>query len=109
MTSNVGSQYVEDWTDPVRSDKMMEELRDFKPEFLNRIDDIVFHSLGRRDRQHRGPAVRAAAQAARERGLGSSCAGGAHCSRPGLRPGYGARPLKRALMRYVQDPWRNAC
>src|SRR6188472_371579 len=49
MTSNVGSQFLEDWTDLGARDKVMGELRrSFRPEFLNRVDDIVFfHRLGR--------------------------------------------------------------
>ncbi|HEY7371610.1 MAG TPA: ATP-dependent chaperone ClpB, partial [Polyangia bacterium] len=43
MTSNIGSQFLEDWTDLGARDKVMAELRRaFRPEFLNRIDDIVF-------------------------------------------------------------------
>ena len=51
MTSNVGSQFLEDWTDLGARDKVMAELRRaFRPEFLNRIDDIVFfHRLGRNE------------------------------------------------------------
>jgi ATP-dependent Clp protease ATP-binding subunit ClpB len=49
MTSNIGSQFLEDWTDLTARDKVMGELRRaFRPEFLNRVDDIVFfHRLGR--------------------------------------------------------------
>ena len=88
----------------------MDELRrTFRPEFLNRVDDIViFHQLGRDgDRPHRRPAAGAAAQAA------ARARAGARARRPrrapssadrGYDPQYGARPLKRAIMRYVQDP-----
>ena len=90
MTSNVGSQFLEDWTDLGARDKVMAELRRaFRPEFLNRIDDIVFfHRLGReRDRQHRRPPVRAAPQAAaRARPRRRAVARGAHLAgRPRLR------------------------
>ena len=86
MTSNVGSQYLHDWTNLEAKDRVMEELRrTFRPEFLNRIDDIViFHPLGRNgDRQHRRHPAGAPAQAA-----------------------AGARPRPRALARGAQLPGR---
>src|SRR3954471_20291337 len=109
MTSNVGSQFLEDWTDLGGRDKVMAELRRaFRPEFLNRIDDIVFfHRLGRNvidsivDLQF--ARLR---KLLRDRGLDVELAPEARTwlGDRGYDPQYGARPLKRALMRYVQDP-----
>jgi ATP-dependent Clp protease ATP-binding subunit ClpB len=107
MTSNVGSQFLqgEDY-DP---EGAMAALRaHFRPEFLNRVDDIiVFHSLSRDDlkqivdiqteRLRRMLADRQIslrlAEAARE-----------FIAENGYDPAYGARPIKRTLQRLVADP-----
>jgi ATP-dependent Clp protease ATP-binding subunit ClpB len=109
MTSNVGSQFLEDWTDLGARDKVMGELRRaFRPEFLNRIDDIVFfHRLGRNEIDSivdlQFGRLR---KLLRERGLDVELTPEARTwlGDRGYDPQYGARPLKRALMRYVQDP-----
>jgi ATP-dependent Clp protease ATP-binding subunit ClpB len=109
MTSNVGSQYLEDWTDLGARDKVMAELRRaFRPEFLNRIDDIVFfHRLGRNEIDSIVDLQFARLRKLlRERGLDVELTPEARTTLGdrGYDPQYGARPLKRALMRYVQDP-----
>jgi ATP-dependent Clp protease ATP-binding subunit ClpB len=109
MTSNVGSQFLEDWTDLGARDKVMAELRrSFRPEFLNRIDDIVFfHRLGRNEIDSivdlQFGRLR---KLLRDRGLDVELTpeGRTWLGDRGYDPQYGARPLKRALMRYVQDP-----
>jgi len=109
MTSNVGSQFLEDWTDLGARDKVMAELRrSFRPEFLNRIDDIVFfHRLGRNEIDSivdlQFGRLR---KLLRDRGLDVELTPEARTflGDRGYDPQYGARPLKRALMRYVQDP-----
>ena len=112
MTSNVGSHLVGDggdWdTKEVRA-RVQEELRrTFRPEFLNRIDDIVvFHKLGRGEI---GRIVDLQLGRLRkllaERGLQIelSPAAATFLGDRGYDPTYGARPLKRAIMRYIQDP-----
>jgi ATP-dependent Clp protease ATP-binding subunit ClpB len=109
MTSNVGSQFLEDWTDLGARDKVMAELRrSFRPEFLNRIDDIVFfHRLGRNEIDSIVDLQFARLRKLlRERGLDVELTPEARTwlGDRGYDPQYGARPLKRALMRYVQDP-----
>jgi ATP-dependent Clp protease ATP-binding subunit ClpB len=109
MTSNVGSQFLEDWTDLGARDKVMAELRRaFRPEFLNRIDDIVFfHRLGRNEIDSIVDLQFARLrQLLRDRGLDVELSPEARTwlGDRGYDPQYGARPLKRALMRYVQDP-----
>ena len=109
MTSNVGSQFLEDWTDLGARDKVMAELRRaFRPEFLNRIDDIVFfHRLGRNEIDSIVDLQFARLRKLlRERGLDVELTPEARTwlGDRGYDPQYGARPLKRALMRYVQDP-----
>jgi ATP-dependent Clp protease ATP-binding subunit ClpB len=109
MTSNVGSQFLEDWTDLGARDKVMAELRrSFRPEFLNRIDDIVFfHRLGRNEIDSIVDLQFARLRKLlRERDLDVELSPEARTwlGDRGYDPQYGARPLKRALMRYVQDP-----
>ena len=116
MTSNIGSQFIqaaEDLDSPEVKRNIDAALRaQFKPEFLNRVDDIiVFHRLGR---EHLGRIVQI--QLARlhklltdqklklelsERALDLLC-------EEGYDPAFGARPLKRAIQRLVQDPLASA-
>lgn len=110
MTSNVGSQWLlESDLSPAEQEKRVEaELHGrFKPEFLNRIDEIVhFQKLGREELkrivdiqisnlQHRLD----------ERGitLELSDAAKTFLANVGFDDSFGARPLKRAVQRYVQD------
>jgi ATP-dependent Clp protease ATP-binding subunit ClpB len=109
MTSNLGSQHLADWTDLGAKDKVMDELRrTFRPEFLNRIDDIViFHSLGRNEIDSIVDLQLARLRKLlRERDLNLELSPEARTflADQGYDPQYGARPLKRALVRYVQDP-----
>jgi ATP-dependent Clp protease ATP-binding subunit ClpB len=89
--------------------RVMEGLRNsFKPEFLNRIDEIIiFNNL---DREHIKRIVDIQVQflaaRLRERKLDIELTDAAKellCER-GYDPAYGARPLKRAIQKYVQDP-----
>jgi ATP-dependent Clp protease ATP-binding subunit ClpB len=80
----------------------------FKPEFLNRIDEIVvFHRL---DERHIEQIVSLQVDLLRarlaERGLGLELTQAAleHIARVGYDPDYGARPLKRVLQREIADP-----
>ncbi len=109
MTSNVGSQYLHDWTNLEAKDRVMEELRrSFRPEFLNRIDDIViFHPLGRNEIDtivdvQLGRLRKLLRD--RELDLELSPEARSFLADQGYDPQYGARPLKRALVRFVQDP-----
>jgi ATP-dependent Clp protease ATP-binding subunit ClpB len=109
MTSNVGSQYLQDWTDLSAKDRVMEELRrSFRPEFLNRIDDIVmFHPLGRSEIDSIVDLQLARIRkllAERDVNLELTPEARTFLADQGYAPAYGARPLKRALVRYVQDP-----
>src|SRR5262249_18727348 len=112
MTSNVGSQLVTDpagWDREDFRDLVTAELRrTFRPEFLNRVDDIViFHSLGRADIDRIVDLqLERLRKLLRERELELELTPDARTflADKGYDPVYGARPLKRALMRYVQDP-----
>ncbi len=109
MTSNVGSQYLQDWTNLEAKDRVMEELRrSFRPEFLNRIDDIViFHPLGRNEIDTIVDIqLGRLRKLLRDRDLDLELSPEARSflADQGYDPQYGARPLKRALVRLVQDP-----
>jgi len=116
MTSNVGSQHirdVEDLTAPDVKRQIEEALRaTFKPEFLNRIDDIiVFHKLGPAElRVIVDIQLQRFAKllAARELSLELTPAATAFLCERGYDPAYGARPLKRAIQKYLQDPLARA-
>jgi ATP-dependent Clp protease ATP-binding subunit ClpB len=113
MTSNVGSQYIleragtEDWAG-VEQWVMSELRRQFRPEFLNRIDDIVvFRPLTqeelRRIVELQLGRVRAML-AERDITLELTTEAERLIATSGYDPAFGARPLKRALQRLVQNP-----
>ncbi|HVR61131.1 MAG TPA: ATP-dependent chaperone ClpB [Polyangia bacterium] len=112
MTSNVGSHLVGeagDWDQESVQSRVMEELRrTFRPEFLNRVDDIVvFHKLGRAEIDRIVDLqLERLRKLLRERDLQIELSNDARAflADRGYDPAYGARPLKRALQRYVQDP-----
>ena len=112
MTSNVGSQYIldaagQDWA--VIETQVTHQLRSvFKPEFLNRVDDvIVFRPLGETEIARIvdlqiGHLERLLAD--RKLTLEVTDEARRFVAHEGYDPAYGARPLKRALQRLVQDP-----
>ncbi len=107
MTSNVGSHLLVDG-EPT-TEQLNEELRrTFRPEFLNRIDEIVtFHRLGRPDLDRIVDLqMERFSKLLRDRDLSIELAPEARVflGDKGYDPTYGARPLKRAIMRFVQDP-----
>ena len=111
MTSNIGSQFINDpaMTDEQRHDAAMAALRqNFPPEFLNRVDDIiVFHSLSRADlAQIIQVQLKRLRKILAGQGLNLELtdAAVAFLAEKGYDPAYGARPLKRAIQQYVQDP-----
>jgi ATP-dependent Clp protease ATP-binding subunit ClpB len=110
MTSNIGSQFLAEGIDEdIAEDRVLGALRDhFRPEFLNRVDEVVvFSRLGREQlaeivelqvaRLRRRLAVRGVdlelTEAARDL-----------LSREGYDPAYGARPLKRLVQRRIENP-----
>jgi ATP-dependent Clp protease ATP-binding subunit ClpB len=109
MTSNIGSHYIMELGIEAAQNKVMEALRQhFSPEFLNRVDDIVvFHSLSRDDLARivdiqlewlRGLLSE------RKLTLALTDAARGFLADRGYDPVFGARPLKRAIQRYLQDP-----
>jgi ATP-dependent Clp protease ATP-binding subunit ClpB len=111
MTSNVGSQWIQDPTlsDEERRERTMDALREtFKPEFLNRIDDIIiFHALTMADIE-RIIDIQLGLIRKRllERKLTLELTEGAkhYIAQAGYSPIYGARPLKRVLQKQILDP-----
>jgi ATP-dependent Clp protease ATP-binding subunit ClpB len=117
MTSNVGSQYIHEYQQGMKSPAQEEQMRKmveqelhskFRPEFLNRIDDvIIFHAL---ELQHIKRIIeiqiRGLAKTIADRGLTLEMSDAAkeHVAREGYDPAFGARPLKRALQREIIDP-----
>jgi ATP-dependent Clp protease ATP-binding subunit ClpB len=109
MTSNVGSHWIKELGFEAAKDKMMSELdRSFRPEFLNRIDEVIlFHALTLEDLvQIVDIQLRHLRDLLSERGLGLevSQAVRRHLAERGFDPVYGARPLKRVIQRELQDP-----
>jgi len=113
LTSNLGSQFLTSLGDgeDVASvePQVMEIVRaHFRPEFLNRLDEIVlFHRLGQSEM---APIVDiqvarvARLLADRKIAIDLTPAARDWLGRVGYDPVYGARPLKRAVQRYLQDP-----
>src|SRR5262249_26850553 len=116
MTSNVGSQRILDYRggfDGVGYERMkdavLEELRrEFRPEFLNRVDEIiVFHALSE---EHLKQIVEIQLHRLRQRleerhiALQLTDAARELIVRTGYDPSYGARPLKRALQKRIETP-----
>ncbi|MGI8789320.1 MAG: ATP-dependent chaperone ClpB [Actinomycetota bacterium] len=111
MTSNLGSQWILSATEsePQIEDRVLQTVRDhFKPEFLNRVDElIVFHRL---DREHLARIVELqldilqARLGARNIELQVTEDSRTYLARKGYDPAYGARPLKRLLQKEILDP-----
>jgi len=112
MTSNLGSQYILDMSDqdPGKMEQLIQQaLREhFRPEFLNRVDEIViFRPLTREDlRAIVDLTVEGLRRmlADREIGLKLTDAARDALAEEGYDPNFGARPLKRTLQRRVQNP-----
>ncbi len=112
MTSNLGSQQIQSMAGKsyeVIKDVVMEELKQtLRPEFLNRIDEVVvFHGL---DAQHIESIARiqltrlADRLEKQEMQLEVTDAALAEIARVGFDPVFGARPLKRAIQQQIENP-----
>lgn len=108
MTSNLGTELWEGGKDVAREDIYRVLQAHFRPEFLNRVDEIViFHPLTREDlAEIVGIQLRHVSELMEERGylLEVSEAAREYLSEVGYDPDFGARPLKRAIQRELQDP-----
>ena len=116
MTSNLGSHEIHQLSSDPKTDNpelikatvMAEVKRHFRPEFINRIDEIVvFHALSA---QHIAGIARIQfgglekRLAEREMSLAITDAALAEIARVGFDPQYGARPLKRAIQQRIENP-----
>ncbi|HEV7428495.1 MAG TPA: AAA family ATPase, partial [Thermoanaerobaculia bacterium] len=117
MTSNVGAQYIFDYQKSMQTPQQEAEMernveeelhKHFRPEFLNRIDDvIIFHAL---DMQHIKRIIeiqlKKLAKLIGDRGLSIEISDHAkeQLAKEGYDPAFGARPLKRALQKLIIDP-----
>ncbi len=113
MTSNLGSQVIQEMAGIEPYEKMKQAVLDiagthFRPEFLNRVDDVVvFHPLGRE--QIRNIAEVQIARLAKrlgEKDIHLQLDNNAYdyLAEVGYDPVYGARPLKRAIQTYLENP-----
>ena len=113
MTSNIGSQHIleltgdADWSD-VESAVRGQLQQHFRPEFLNRVDDVVvFRPLGVEElTQIVDLQLDRVVELVAEQGivLDVSTAAKRYLASEGYDPVFGARPLKRAIQRSIQDP-----
>ncbi|WP_027682745.1 ATP-dependent chaperone ClpB [Rhizobium leguminosarum] len=113
MTSNLGAEYLTQLRDGDDSDTVREQVMEvvrghFRPEFLNRIDEIIlFHRL---KREEMGAIVdiqlkRLAALLSERKIVIDLDEEARHwLANKGYDPVYGARPLKRVIQKFVQDP-----
>jgi ATP-dependent Clp protease ATP-binding subunit ClpB len=109
MTSNIGSHYIMELGSQAAEAKVMEALRNhFRPEFLNRVDEIItFHSLTRDDLVRIVDIQLDQLQnllAERKIDLTLTDEARQHLAETGYDPAFGARPLKRTIQRELQDP-----
>ncbi len=113
MTSNLGSEFLVNQKEGEDSDAVEAQVMDvvrshFRPEFLNRVDEIIlFHRLRR---EHMGRIVdiqlKRLTKLLADRKITLDLDDGAKewLGNKGYDPAYGARPLKRVIQKYVQDP-----
>jgi len=113
MTSNLGSEFLAALGEDEDSENAREQVMavvqgHFRPEFLNRLDEIIlFHRLGR---EHMTGIVAIqlkqleALLASRKIGLSLDASAQEWLAQAGYDPVYGARPLKRVLQRQLQNP-----
>jgi ATP-dependent Clp protease ATP-binding subunit ClpB len=112
MTSNLGSQMIQamagDDYQLIKLAVMGEVKTHFRPEFINRIDEVVvFHPLAEQHvRSIAGIQLQYLAKrlAAMDMGLQVSDAAMADIANAGFDPVYGARPLKRAIQSQIENP-----
>jgi len=116
MTSNLGSQMIQQMSGQdyqvVKLAVMGEVKTHFRPEFVNRLDEIVvFHAL---DEQNIAEIARVQVRylakrlAAMDMGIELTDAAVAELAKAGFDPVYGARPLKRAIQQQIENPLSKA-
>jgi ATP-dependent Clp protease ATP-binding subunit ClpB len=114
MTSNIGSEHIlefagdDDRYEEMRGQVLKALRKQFRPEFLNRVDDLIlFHSLRREElRQIVGLQVDRVRQRLADQHIELEVSEAAmdFIAQSGYDPVYGARPLKRAIQRELENP-----
>ena len=110
MTSNIGSQYIMEESSPAARERLvLDALRQhFRPEFLNRIDDIIIFDRLTEDELKKIVEIQLKRLVRRLENqkitLELSDPAKAFVASHGYDPVYGARPLKRAIQKYILDP-----
>jgi ATP-dependent Clp protease ATP-binding subunit ClpB len=110
MTSNIGSQYITEEESPAKRNALvMDALRShFRPEFLNRVDDIIIFDRLKEEDLKKIVEIQLARLTRRleqqKITLELSDKAKAFIAREGYDPVYGARPLKRAIQKLILDP-----
>ena len=113
MTSNLGSQIIQELSGEAQYEQMKAAVMEvvgqhFRPEFINRVDDIVvFHALGRAELREIAKLtlerlIRRLAQ--RDLALDVSALALDRVAAAGFDPVYGARPLRRAIQQMIENP-----
>jgi ATP-dependent Clp protease ATP-binding subunit ClpB len=117
MTSNLGSDIIQDKAEQAQYDEMKQLVMDtvglhFRPEFINRVDDIVvFHPLGLEHIQSIAKLqLLGLRQRVLDKGYKLEVSGRAleQIAKVGFDPVYGARPLKRAIQHELENPLASA-
>jgi ATP-dependent Clp protease ATP-binding subunit ClpB len=113
MTSNLGSQIIQEFAEkndyPAMKDAVMEIVgQHFRPEFINRVDEVVvFHPL-QRDQivEIANIQIQRLAKRLHEKNIGLKVDADAmtYLANVGYDPVYGARPLKRCIQQYFENP-----
>ncbi|PSR16616.1 ATP-dependent chaperone ClpB, partial [filamentous cyanobacterium CCP3] len=114
MTSNLGSDHIlelagdDDRYDEMRVQVLKALQKQFRPEFLNRVDDLIlFHSLRKSElRKIVALQIRRVQRRLADQAIGLDIADAAidFIAQSGYDPVYGARPLKRAIQRLLENP-----
>jgi ATP-dependent Clp protease ATP-binding subunit ClpB len=110
MTSNIGSQYIMEESSPAERERLVMEAlpQHFRPEFLNRIDDIIIFDRLTEEELKKIVEIQLKRLVRRLENqkitLELSDAAKAFVASQGYDPVYGARPLKRAIQKYILDP-----
>lgn len=113
MTSNIGSDVIQDLAKKGDYFAMRQAVltivgKHFRPEFMNRIDEtVVFHPLDKEQiKQITGLQINSLRSRLAERELALDLSQEAldYISAAGFDPVYGARPLKRAIQHYIENP-----
>lgn len=113
MTSNLGAEYLVNLKDGEKAESVREQVMNevkaaFRPEFLNRVDDILlFDRLQRTDMAHIVDVQLGRIRKLlddRKIVLEVTEDAAAWLAKHGYDPAYGARPLKRTIQKYLQDP-----